>query len=82
MGHRLMRVMMTAAAYVLMQTLRCPLAKTSLARKQMDSLRLMLFKVGARVVSSVRRTTIHLAGNHPWYAEWLVAAPARGAVRT
>ena len=77
-----LRVMMTAAAYVLMQTLRCRLVKTSLARKQVDSLRLMLLKIGARVVSSVRRTVIHMAGNHPWYSEWLVAARVWGALRT
>lgn len=77
-----LRVLMTAAAYVLMQTLRCRLAKTSLARKQVASLRLMLLKIGARVVTSVRRTVIHLAANHPWQAEWLVAARAWGAVRT
>jgi hypothetical protein len=77
-----MRVTMTAAAYVLMQTLRCPLARTSLARKQVESLRLMLLKIGARVVTTVRRTVIHLAGNHPWYSEWMVAARVWGAVRT
>lgn len=77
-----LRVMMTAAAYVLMQTLRCPLAGTSLARKQVESLRLMLLKIGARIVRSVRRTVIHLAGNHPSYSEWLVAARVWGAVRT
>lgn len=74
-----LRVLMTAAAYVLMQTLRCRLQKTSLARKQVDSLRLMLLKIGARVVSSVRRTVIHLAGNHPWQSDWLIAARAWGA---
>lgn len=74
-----LRVLMTAAAYVLLQTLRCPLAKTSLARKQVDSLRLMLLKIGARVTSSIRRTVIHMAANHPWYDEWLMAARAWGA---
>lgn len=74
-----LRVLMTAAAYVLLQTLRCPLAKTSLARKQVDSLRLMLLKIGARVTSSLRRTVIHMAANHPWYEEWLMAARAWGA---
>ncbi|HYC56045.1 MAG TPA: IS1380 family transposase [Candidatus Binatia bacterium] len=75
-----LRVLMTAAAYVLMQTMRCPLAKTSLARKQVDSLRLMLLKIGARVVASARRTVVHLAGNHAWYQEWLTAARIWGAV--
>lgn len=72
-----LRVVMTAAAYVLMQTLRCPLAKTSLAREQVESLRLMLLEIGARAVSSGRPTVVHMAGNRPWYSEWLVAARLR-----
>lgn len=81
-GANQLRVLMTAAAYVLMQTLRSRLAKTSMARKQVGSLRLMLLKIGARVRSSVRRTVIHMAANHPWYEEWLMAARAWGAEPT
>ena len=60
-----MRITMASAAYVLMQTLGCPLAKTSIARRQVESLRLMLLKIGTRVVTTVRRTVIHLVGHHP-----------------
>lgn len=77
-----MRVLMTAAAYVLMQTLRSRLAATSMARKQVESLRLMLLKIGARVSSSVRRTVVHMAANHPWANEWVTAARTWGALAT
>lgn len=75
-----MRVLMTAAAYVLMQTLRSRLSHTSLARKQVESLRLMLLKIGAKVTSSVRRFVVRMAENHPWRDEWYEAARAWGAV--
>ncbi len=39
----------------------------------------MLFKIGGRVTSSVRRVVLHLAQNHPWRREWLEAAAACGA---
>ena len=74
-----MRVLMTAAAYVLMQTLRSRLSHTSLARKQVDSLRLMLLKIGAKVTTSVRRIVIRMAENHPWRHQWHQAARAWGA---
>lgn len=77
-----LRVLMTAAAYVLMQTMRCRLSGTSLARKQVDSLRLMLLKIGARITTSVRRVVIHLAENHAWKNEWLAVARAWGATAT
>jgi hypothetical protein len=74
-----MRVLMTAAAYVLMQALRSRLAHTSLARKQVDSLRLMLLKIGAKITTSVRRIVIRMAENHPYRDEWHQAARAWGA---
>ncbi|HYD49659.1 MAG TPA: IS1380 family transposase [Terriglobales bacterium] len=77
-----LRVLMTAAAYVLLQTMRSRLANTSLARKQVESLRLMLLKVGARITTSVRRVVIHMAENHAWKSEWLIVARAWGALPT
>ena len=74
-----MRVSITAAAYIVMQTMRSRLQRTSLAREQVDTLRLMLFKIGGRVTGSVRRVVIHLAQNYPWRREWLQAAVACGA---
>ncbi len=75
-----MRVLLTAAAYVIFQTFRCRLSHTRLGRKQVDSLRLMLLKIGGKVRSSVRRVVVSLAENHPWREEWLLAARAWGAV--
>lgn len=53
------RVLMTAAAYVLMQELRLRLAHTSYARAQISTLRERLLKIGVRVVVSVRRILLH-----------------------
>jgi len=60
------RVLLSAAAYLLLDTLRRQaLADTELAHAQVDTIRLKLLKIGARVVSSVRRVVIHLAGGYP-----------------
>jgi hypothetical protein len=48
-------VLLTAAAYVLMQELRLKAARTSCARAQVWTLRERLLKLGARVMGSVRR---------------------------
>src|SRR5882724_2577642 len=48
------RVLLTAAAYVLMQALRLCAARTACARAQVSTLREHLIKLGARVVVSVR----------------------------
>jgi hypothetical protein len=76
------RVLMTAAAYVILQTFRCRLSHTRIAHKQVDTLRLMLLKIAGKVRSSVRRITIGLAANHPWREHWQIAARAWGAVPT
>ena len=54
------RVLMTAAAYVLMQELRLRAARTACARAQVWTLRERLLKLGAHVVVSVRRVVVHL----------------------
>jgi hypothetical protein len=60
------RVLLSAAAYILMDSLRRhALAETELAQAQVDTIRLKLLKIGARVVSSVRRVVIHLAEGYP-----------------
>ena len=76
------RVLMSAAAYVLMQTLRCRMSRTRIGRKQVDSLRMMLLKIAGKVSSSVRRIVISLAQNHPWREQWEITARAWGAVPT
>jgi hypothetical protein len=60
------RVLLSAAAYILMDTLRREgLANSELANAQVGTIRLRLLKIGARVVHSVRRIVIHLAGGYP-----------------
>ena len=60
------RVLMTAAAYVLMQELRLRAARTACARAQVWTLRERLLKLGASVVVSVRRVVIHLPVSFPF----------------
>jgi hypothetical protein len=61
-----LRVLMTAAAYVLMQEIRLAAALTAMARAQVWTLRERLLKLGARVVASVRRVVLHLPESFPF----------------
>jgi len=63
------RVLLSAAAYILMETIRrVGLVDTELANAQVGTIRLKLLKIGARVVCSVRRIVLHLAGGYPYKA--------------
>jgi hypothetical protein len=66
-----LRVLLTAAAYVLLQELRLHAARTAYARAQVSTLRERLLKIGARVVVSARRVVLHLPAaftdGHAWY---------------
>ena len=73
------RVLMTAAAYVLMQEIRGRAARTSCARAQVSTLRDRLLKIGARVVQSVRRIVVHLPASFPFLADWRCIASGLGA---
>lgn len=77
-----MRVMLTAAAYVLMQEIRLRARGTSLARAQVSTLRERLFKLGAWLEQSVRRVVLHLPDRAPWRSEWCRIARSLGAVPT
>jgi len=77
-----LRVLLSAAAYVLMQELRLGLQTTKHATVQVETLRLMLLKIGGRIERSVRRIVIHLAANHPWNSQWRHIARVWGAVVT
>jgi hypothetical protein len=60
------RVLLSAAAYILMDTLRREaLVDTELASAQVDTIRLKLLKIGGRIVCSVRRIMLHLSGGYP-----------------
>src|SRR5437867_4316616 len=73
------RVLMTAAAYVLMQQLRLRAARTSCARAQVHTLRERLLKLGAHVVVSVRRIVLHLPASYPFIDAWTAVARGLGA---
>ncbi len=59
------RVVLTAAAYVLMQEMRLHLAVTRHARAQVSTLREHFLKLGAQIVVSVRRIVLHLPRSFP-----------------
>ena len=77
-----LRVLMTAAAYVLMQEIRLKARHTSCARAQVSTLRLRLFKIGAWIECSVRRIVLHLPTSMPYADDWWRIARAVGAVPT
>lgn len=75
-----LRVLLTAAAYVLLQDLQRRAARTPLARAQVGRLRLALLKVGVQVVRSVRRLVFHFPRAHPHVEAWRAVALGLGAV--
>ena len=63
------RVLLAAAAYVLMSHIRrVALPGTELAHADVSTMRLKLFKIGAWVGRSVRRLVIRMASSYPWQA--------------
>jgi hypothetical protein len=74
-----LRVLLTTAAYVLLQELRLRAARTRCARTQVTGLRERLLKLGAHVVGSVRRIVLHLPTATPHLATWRKVALALGA---
>ena len=74
-----LRVLLTAAAYVLMQELRLRAARTACARTQVTGLRERLLKLGVHVAVSVRRIVLHLPTATLDLAAWRHIALALGA---
>ena len=74
-----LRVLLTAAAYVLMQELRLRAADTACARAQVPWLRDRLLKLGVQVVRSARRIVLRLPRATPDLAAWRHIAFALGA---
>ncbi len=64
------RLLLHAAAYWLLYTLRRWLAGTEAAAYQFDTLRLQLLKVGGRVRELADRVRLHLASSHPGEPLW------------
>jgi hypothetical protein len=59
------RLLLHAAAYIILFELRRELAETALARAQMDTLRLKLLKMGACIVVTARRIWVQLSEFDP-----------------
>jgi hypothetical protein len=75
-----LRVLLTAAAYVLMQELRLSARGGECARAQVSTLRERLLKLGVWVERSVRRIVLHLPVSSPYIHDWLRLARSVGAV--
>jgi len=74
------RVLLAAAAYVLLQELRLAARGTAWARAQVATLRLELLKIGVQVIASVRRLVLRLPAAFPYRAGWCALALRSGAV--
>jgi len=76
------RVLITAAAYELLQELRLQARDTSCAKAQVSTLCLRLLKRRAWVERSVRRIVIHLPMHRPHAQAWHRIARSVGAIPT
>ena len=72
------RVLMTAAAYVLYQEIRWRIRRR-LGQAQVGRLRMMLVRVGARIIESTRRIVVHLPTDYAFRDDWKAVAGALGA---
>lgn len=77
-----LRILLTAAAYVLLQELQWRADRTALRGAQVPRLRLALITIGVQVVRSVRRLVLHFPRSHPHATAWGQIARALGAVLT
>jgi len=68
------RLLLHAAAYVLLHALKQYLQGTVLANAQISTIRCQLLKIGAQVVQSCRRLWVHLASGHPLQTLFLTLA--------
>lgn len=64
------RLLLHAAAYWLLDTLRRWLMAAGMVRIQLDTLRLRLVKIGGWVRELAERVRLHLASSHPWKPLW------------
>jgi hypothetical protein len=73
------RLLLTLAAYILVQTLRDHAAGTACAAAQVTTLRDRLVKVAVWIERSVRRIVMHFPTTFPWLPTWREIACAVGA---
>ena len=72
------RLLLHAAAYWLLDTLRRWLLRRGVPRMQLDTLRLRLIKIGAWVRQLLTQVRLHLAASHPGRPLWGVLASRPG----
>lgn len=70
------RLLLHAAAYWLLDTLRRKLVEAGIRRMQLDTLRFVLIKIGGRVRQLLRKIRLHLASGHPGQRLWQKLSPA------
>jgi Transposase DDE domain group 1 len=75
------RLLLHAAAYWLLDTIRRWLQRLDVPRLQLDTLRLRLLKIGGWVWERARAIRVHLASSHPGQPLWdlLATRPGRPA---
>jgi hypothetical protein len=73
------RLLLSAAAYWLLETIRRWLSRAAAPRPQFGTLRLQVLKIGGWVRSRLDGIQLHLASSHPGEPLWqlLAARPAR-----
>jgi hypothetical protein len=74
------RLLLHAAAYWLLDTLRRKLVAAGIERMQLDTLRLSLIKIGGRVRQLLTKVRLYLASGHPGGRLWHALSPATGSV--
>jgi hypothetical protein len=72
------RLLLHAAAYWLLDTLRRWLARLHIPHLQLTTLRLRLIKIGGWVRTHLARVFLHLARSHPGEPLWLLLAARPG----
>jgi hypothetical protein len=75
------RLLLHACAYWLLDTLRRKLVASGSRRMQLDTLRLVLIKIGGRVRELMTKVRMHLASGHPGQSSWHTLSLAFGGVR-
>ncbi len=68
------RLLLSAATYWLLHTLRRWLQQANVALMRLATLRLTVLKIGGRVFEFPRRVHLHLASSHPGQALWRLLA--------
>jgi len=74
------RLLLHACAYWLLDTLRRKLVASGSGRMQLDTLRLLLIKIGGRVRELMTKVRMHLASGHPGQSSWHALSLAFGSV--